>query len=403
MKKIIHYFLLIIFVFSFSLTVFAQDYELNQLIPVDTAATVKTEKFNYIDFVYKSQVNGKGNASIHFNKIVNNSITKVPVSINILLFDEAQKNVGFLTYCSDKDVSSNYAGAKINGNQGIEFSINVTSKYFVEGKLPKDVKYIAVMDDNKYCQIGGYTKYDGMTIEQITNGEDNPNKTSEEKLKELMPFLRDKALMILAITIGSLIAAFLILGAILNALHRKMYAKTTVLAYLPITNNYICVKMAFGKIVAIVFIIVNLMSSLLFVMGIGIINTLVSLVSIVAFVVDIIKLITKKYDLLYFEPSIQNPVNNNFNMNNFNNNNNFDNNNNFNNNQGQQTIDLNYNQPVDFSGSSDNFTISSGESRMQEASLDDGEDINNNANNMNNNNNNNSDNNGESDLSKFFN
>ena len=35
--------------------------------------------------------------------------------------------------------------------------------------------FIAVMNENKYCQIGGYTKYKGLTMEEITKGDVSSN------------------------------------------------------------------------------------------------------------------------------------------------------------------------------------------------------------------------------------
>ena len=148
----------------------AEDYKVNTLIPVNTVASVETDKFDYKNFTYNSTVDEKGNATIKFEAIQNNTLSKTAISINVLLFDENKKNIGFLTYCTDKDVSSDNAGFKIRANQVVPFTITVTQRYFVDGKLPKDVRYIAVRDENRYCQIGGYSNYKGLTIEEIVNG-----------------------------------------------------------------------------------------------------------------------------------------------------------------------------------------------------------------------------------------
>ena len=148
----------------------AEDYKVNTLIPVNTVASVETDKFDYKNFTYNSTVDEKGNATIKFEAIQNNTLSKTAISINVLLFDENKKNIGFLTYCTDKDVSSDNAGFKIRANQVVPFTITVTQRYFVDGKLPKDVRYIAVRDENRYCQICGYSNYKGLTIEEIVNG-----------------------------------------------------------------------------------------------------------------------------------------------------------------------------------------------------------------------------------------
>lgn len=174
MRKKIYYLLLVVMVFFIVVAsvnvVNAEDYKVNTLIPVNTPASVETDKFDYKNLVYDTNVDAKGNATIKFEGIQNNTLSKTAISINVLLFDEQQKNIGFLTYCTDKDIESENAGFKIRANQIVPFSINVTSRYFVEGKAPKDVRYIAVRDENKYCQIGGYDNYNGLTIDEIVNG-----------------------------------------------------------------------------------------------------------------------------------------------------------------------------------------------------------------------------------------
>lgn len=304
MKKLISYSLLIIMIFSISFTVNAQDYQKNTLIPVDTIATVKTEKFDYLDFTYRSAVDAKGNTLISFGSILNNTVTKNAVSVNILLFGEDQKNIGFLTYCSDKDVSSNYAGFKLTGNQSAPFAIDVTSRYFVEGKGPKDVKFIAVMDENKYCQIGGYDKYKGLTIDKIDKG-DVKEENEKKPAFDIIEFFQNSDIMpiVLGVVIG--LVALVVIGSILNALHKRMYAKTTTLAYLPITNFYITAKMAFGNIVALVFGVLVILSGLLYYLNITFLAYFSGFIFIVAFLVVLIKLVTKKYDLFYFEPAIK--------------------------------------------------------------------------------------------------
>ena len=166
MKKLILFLVLLLF----PVIVYAEEYDVQKLIPVDTVASVKTEKFNYNNFIYNSSVDEKGNSLITFESIENNTVSKVPISINILLFDVNQKNIGYLTYCTDKDLDSSYSGYKLSGKGSSSFSIRVVSKYFVEGKSTKDVKYISVFDENKYCQIGGYDNYKDLTLDEIVNG-----------------------------------------------------------------------------------------------------------------------------------------------------------------------------------------------------------------------------------------
>ena len=100
--------------------------ELNTLIPIDTKASVKTEKFEYNNIIYNSALDDKGNSLISFDSIKNNMLTPQPVSINVLLFGSDKKNIGLVSYCSDRDLDSNYSGFKLASNESKPFSI----KYF---------------------------------------------------------------------------------------------------------------------------------------------------------------------------------------------------------------------------------------------------------------------------------
>lgn len=315
MKKLFVYLLLIFGVtFYWRIDVNAQDYNTKELIPVDSAATVSTDIFLYEDFVYNSAVDSKGNSVITFNSIKNISSDKEYVSINILLFDKDEKNIGFLTYCSKKDLDTDYSGVRLASLQASPFSINVTKRYFAGNNLAGDVKYIAVYDDNKYCQIGGYTKYAGLTISEISNGKVSSSTSSSSSNDMDFSFLNrfsDNGMFFLIVLIVLVIvfALFIINGMILNALYKRMYAKKTVLAYLPIGCNYVSVKLSFGQMVANIYLIGLLVSGVLSLVGISILLKAVNLLTIISFVIVIVKLITKKYDLFYYDSSIKNTNN----------------------------------------------------------------------------------------------
>jgi len=223
MKKII----LLLVLFLLPIMVYAEDYNVKTLIPVDTKASVKTEKFNYNNFEFSSKVDNKGNSVISFGSINNNTVTKQAVSINILLFDGNKKNIGFLTYCSDKDLDSEYSGYKINGNTSAPFSINVVSKYFVTGRSSSDVKYIAILDENKYCQIGGYDKYNGLTLKQIVNGAADKNEVSG--INKLIIELQEKGIMLIIILslVGliGLVILIMIIRVIVEKIKNKRLAR----------------------------------------------------------------------------------------------------------------------------------------------------------------------------------
>ena len=215
MKK----FILLVILLLTPIMVYAEDYDVKTLIPVDTKATVKTEKFDYNNFVYNSSVDSKWNSLITFESIKNNTVTKKPVSINILLFGEDQKNIGFVTYCTNKDLDSNYTDFELAGNASAPFSINVVSKYFVDGKTTSDVKYISVLDENKYCQVGGYDKYEYLTIDQIINGV--VTKKDDNDIHKYIVELQESGMM-MYIVIGLVgLAIFVIFLMIISSIFRK--------------------------------------------------------------------------------------------------------------------------------------------------------------------------------------
>ena len=222
MKK----FMFLLVLLLLPIMVYAEDYEAKTLIPVDTNASVKTLKFDYNNFVYNSKIDDKGNSLITFESIKNNNVIKSFVSINLLLFDEGKKNIGFVAYCTDKDLDSNYADFELAGKSSAPFSIRVVSKYFVSGKNSKDVKYISILDDNKYCQIGGYDKYKGLTLDEIVNGVNNKKEVSG--ISRIIIELQEKGIMTyIIIGLVSLVILVIIIMVIGNLVKKSRNNRLT--------------------------------------------------------------------------------------------------------------------------------------------------------------------------------
>ncbi len=309
MKNKIVFFLAVIVSF-FTINVNAE--ELNTLYPVDSVISIQTKNFSYNEMKFNSGVKDRnGYPVISFGSITNNSkSTKpIPISIDILMFDSSQKNIGFITYCSEKDLDTDYSGAVIRQNESLPFNLSIVKKYFVKEKSYSDVAYFSVLDDNEYCKVGAYDKYEGLTFEEINNGITKTEKSPADKINDLV-FSLGAGVGFIAVFIFILLFFYVIYGLILNALYKRMFAEKTVLAYLPFTNIYITIKLAFGSMIAKIYMIVYFLSFGLVFLHLGILTTILSLVSGVAFIVVIIKLITGKYDLLYYEPSVNNTNNN---------------------------------------------------------------------------------------------
>ena len=304
MKKIFLIFYLFLVVI---LPVQAKEYSLNTLIPVDEVATVHTDNFDYTDFVFSSQFDESGNYLIYFQSIHNNTLSKKPVSINILLFDNQQKNIGYLTYCSNKDFTSNYSGFQLKGGESSPFTIIVSTKYFGEsGKTSEDVSFFAVQDENAYCQVGGYDKYLDKTIDEILNPIEEKFYSFSNIFEFLSQYLKREIIFLALIVFFSLMI-FLMLGSLFNALHNKMYGRNSTLCFLPIFNIYISIKEVFGKIIALIFMFLLFLSGVLYYFDIRILLYIMGGLWIVSVFLVVIKLITKNYNFLYLEPSISLP------------------------------------------------------------------------------------------------
>ena len=297
MKKL--FFLYLIMHFWF-IPVMAQEYDVHEFIPIDNEASVHTEKFDYHNFVFSTQVDDKGNHLLKFDSIHNNTRSRSAVSINLLIFDENKKNIGFLSYCSDKDMKSDNSGFKIDGGTAKAFQIIIDSNYFVTGKTIMDSSYVVVLDDNKYCRIEDSNQYANLTLDEII-GEDE----SSTFIKVFQDFFSNVELLVIILVVIVSFIIIVLLGFLLNSLYRKMYGVKTILSFIPLVNMFIAMKLAFGNIVASVYIAFFIISLVIYFFKIKILLYIFLGLFIVSIIVVIIKIITGKYDLFYLEPAME--------------------------------------------------------------------------------------------------
>lgn len=365
MKKIFCYISVFIICFFTWLEVSAKEYNTMELIPVTESFDVNCEMFNYKGINY----NG---STITFSSIENITDSSLPISISIGLFDQDEKNLGIINYCSNNDYDSDFSNLKLESKKAIPYTVKVKeAKYLAEGKSFSDVKYIAVMNDNEYCKVGGAQNSVGKTLTEISSG-------GEVEVNKINEFLSSIPRSIIIFVIVSFVL-YVVSGILVSLLYRDIYRDDTSLTWVPVCNFYLVVNLAYGKIVSIVFIVIfGIFAIFRWLIPIYISYSILGL----TFIVLIIKIVTENYNLLVLEPNRikkylngedLEPVNNNSNVSN----NNFNDSNSF------------INSSIEEGNNKENrFIVSNG------SNSNDG--------NLNNQNENSNSNNGDSDFNKFY-
>lgn len=165
--------LLLLLLVGLVLPVKAADYEMKELIPVDTTTTVHGEIFIYKGFNYS-------NGIIKMESIRNNSFEKHSLSISIGLFGEDKKNIGIINYCEKDTVIISKETYKK------ELLIDVKGSYLAPDKTIKDVKYISVIGENTNCRTDGSQEFIGSTVEQIGMAKNTQINSSAEMLINIL-------------------------------------------------------------------------------------------------------------------------------------------------------------------------------------------------------------------------
>ena len=180
MKKIIKI-LIVLLLLVVTKNTYAANYEIKELIPIDTETTIVTKNFSYRNFSY---TNGK----IKFSSIKNLTDKGLPITISVGLFNKNKKNIGTINYCD----------YTINSREEIEFEIDVDKTYLGKEYSLNDIKYISVLGDNINCRTDGSEEYIGQTVKEIGIGK---NTTLDSKTELLLK--------IVGIIGGALFALFL--------------------------------------------------------------------------------------------------------------------------------------------------------------------------------------------------
>lgn len=293
MKKGLYFILVLFFLFQLVSVNAVENSKLN-LISKDSPSSLDTETFSYKNISFS-------NSRFNFESITNNTDKKLPVSINVLLFDKDKENIGFVTYCSEKDLDSEYAQYNLKPKQSTSFYINISKKYFVEGKSISDISYYSILDDNKYCHIGGYDKYKGKSYDQISKdlGSSTSVDDSNTQTNKIIEYFQNSDIKGKITPIIIIVLILIFRGVITNILYKIMYADAPMLSYLPVGTDYVSIKLAFGDLVAKYFVISNIIVlALSFMEFFRAFAYIYAFIGIVGFIMIIVKLVTKKYDML---------------------------------------------------------------------------------------------------------
>ena len=252
MKKGLYFILVLFFLFQLVSVNAVENSKLN-LISKDSPSSLDTETFSYKNISFS-------NSRFNFESITNNTGKKLPVSINVLLFDKDKENIGFVTYCSEKDLDSEYAQYNLKPKQSTSFYINISKKYFVEGKSISDISYYSILDDNKYCHIGGYDKYKGKSYDQISKDLSGSTSVDESNTQtnKIIEYFQNSDIKGKITPIIIIVLILIFRGVITNILYKIMYADAPMLSYLPVGTDYVSIKLAFGDLVAKYFVISNI-------------------------------------------------------------------------------------------------------------------------------------------------
>ena len=186
MKKI----LLFLIIMVGTIPVKAANYQERELIPVDIETTVVTRNYSYKDFYYnKNNVDSTEKDYIIFKNIQNLDREDRAISISIAFFNKNKKNIGTMNYCASKSKNKVSTQEYLKPKEEIPYSIEVTSDYLGKDYSKSDIKYIAVLSDNKVCRAEGAEEFLGQTVEEIGFAKNNSLDSSSQLLINILSFI----------------------------------------------------------------------------------------------------------------------------------------------------------------------------------------------------------------------
>ncbi len=171
MKKVLK--ILIITIVLITNKANAANYNLRELIPLNTETTIVTNNFSYKDFYYN-----ESSHSIDFNGIKNLTDKELPISISIGLFGNNKRNLSIINYCTKEET--------LRSKEEKTLSIKVVTEDLPDDIKLEDVKYIAILGDNINCRTSGVGEFVGQTVKEIGMAK---NTTLDSKTEFLLQIL----------------------------------------------------------------------------------------------------------------------------------------------------------------------------------------------------------------------
>lgn len=302
MKKIFS-FIILLCVFFVCDNVYAVNAKKIELTPVGDVFSIDTEHFYYSDISYSAD-----NKKINIGQVKNKSDKASYLGVSILLFNAESVNIGFISYCSGKDLDGQYAQLKVNASAISPLSIDIKDKYFVGDYTAYDVVYYAVLDDNYSCRAIDSNKYEGLTVDEISEGKVSSNyKDNTLWISDLFKKIDFNTFITVLVV---LIVAYIVIGLIVSLLYVEMYKKGLFLCFIPVLNVILGIRLAFGYVIGLVYTLLLVLAIYLFIAFSNyILLIILGVIYIICLGVLIYKKVTDKYRLFYVEDIISKMIN----------------------------------------------------------------------------------------------
>ena len=273
----------------------------NTLVPANEPFNINTENFDYRNIKYYPNVVDSKYGAIDIDSIHNKTDKSKPISFNIMLFNKNKDFIGYVSYCSIKELDSKFAQTYLKPDAREAVTIPVDLKYLSAKYDKEDVAYLLFANDNIKCKITDKSIYAGLSLYGIETGKPSPKYDKDS--------LENRVNRVINIGLPKFLLIFLVIAAIyttilmvINALYNRMYNKSSYLAWVPIFNSVASMRVAFGSIIAVLYLVLLLVGLYSFIVLNKMPILLIScILMVLSFMLNVVKLITGQYTLMYLD------------------------------------------------------------------------------------------------------